>query len=339
MPSDMRHIKLNTMQYLITGNEIRQFYNNRFLTVNKTESFSSRNYKIDMDVFNMSVTEWSTQQIKAHWIKTKAKRNIQINGGVNGDFIILHFVCEGETDIGNNNSYKNSSKIKRNGNNMFNSNPGNIKHSFGKNGNNTYFKVFLPYSYIKAKAEQYPDIFGPLSMIIKNQCPVLKEGNLVTTIEMKTVIEQIKKSGDMGNLAPFYFETKIQELLILQLRQMDKYNCPECKYYRNYKEQLNEARNFIETNYRTPPTIASLARHVGMSETVLKTNFKSCFDTTIYGYLFNYRMNIAKKFLGDSSLTIAEIGEKTGYEHPSHFTTAFKRKYGISPAEFRNHNK
>jgi AraC-like DNA-binding protein len=211
----------------------------------------------------------------------------------------------------------------------------NIKHTFGKGENNIYFKVFLPYSYINSKAEQYPDVFGTLSEMIKNQCPVLKDGNLTTTLEMKTVIEQIKNAPDMGTLAPFYFETKIQELLILQLQQMRKFSCPECKYYKHYREQLNEARNLLETRYQTPPTIAQLAQEVGMSETVLKTNFKNCFGTTIYGYLFEYRMNIAKKLLSDSTLTIAEIGDQTGYEHPSHFTTAFKRKFGLSPVEYR----
>lgn len=321
------------MEYSITSQEIGQFYNNRYTKESTDKAFLSTHDNIDMDILKMSVSEWKTPELKAHLIQTKAEKDIQITGGVNGEFAMLHFVCEGETSLGNKQVYP--SVINRNANNLFCATKDNINHTFRKSENNIYFKVFLPYSYIKIKTEQYPDVFGTLSTMIKNQCPVLKEGNLATTLEMKTVIEQIKNSSVMGALAPFYFETKIQELLILQLQQMSKYSCAECKCQKHYHEQLNEARNLIEIRYQAPPTIAQLAQHIGMSETVLKTNFKNYFGTTIYGYLFDYRMGIAKKLLFNSAMTIAEIGDKTGYEHPSHFTTAFKRKFGVSPVEYR----
>ena len=321
------------MEYSITSSELGRFYNDRYAKDCPNKAFSNTRDNIDTDILKMSVNEWGTPELRAHLIQTKAQRDIKITGGMSGDFAVLHFVCEGKTAIGDKRIYP--SVINRNTNNVFCTTENNVNHSFAKGEKNIYFKVFLPYSYINSKAELYPDVFGTLSAMVKNQCPVLKDGNLTTTLEMKTVIEQIKNAPDMGTLAPFYFETKIQELLILQLQQMKKFSCPECKYYKHYQEQLNEARNLIETCYQTPPTIAQLAQEVGMSETVLKTNFKNCFGTTIYGYLFEYRMNIAQKLLSDSTLTIAEIGDQTGYEHPSHFTTAFKRKFGVSPVEFR----
>jgi AraC-like DNA-binding protein len=321
------------MEYSIMNSEIGRFYNNRYTQNCSNKTFSITQDEIDTDVFKVSVKEWKTQDMKAHLIQAKAEHDVHIKGGIRGEYAVLHFVCEGETIIDKNKDLP--SVISRNTNNSFCSTTEDIGHSFKKDSKNVYFKVLLPYSYINAKAEQYPNVFGALQMMITNRCPVLRKNNLATTLEMRTVMEQIKNASDMGTLASFYFETKIHELLTLQLQQINKIDCSECKYHKFYQEQLNEARNLIETCYQTPPTIAQLAKEVGMSETVLKTNFKNCFGTTIYGYLFEYRMSIAQKLLSNSTLTIAEIGDQTGYEHPSHFTTAFKRKFGVSPVEYK----
>jgi AraC-like DNA-binding protein len=83
------------------------------------------------------------------------------------------------------------------------------------------------------------------------------------------------------------------------------------------------------------PSLHELAAMVGTNECTLKKAFKQEFGTTVFQYLFDYRMDLAVRYLLDTSLPIAEIGLKLGYDYPSHFCTAFKRKYGMSPVEYR----
>lgn len=321
------------MRYSISVQELREFYQSQYAIKNNERNFSFTKDEIEMDMLKMSVSEWKTSKIKAHLIETTSREDIEFKGGIQGEFVVLHFVCDGQTKIEKSKMYP--SVIDKNTNNFFCPTDNNVCHSLKEGQSNTYFKVILPYAYINSKVEQYPEIFTPLSVMTKNQCPVLQKGNLITTLEMKMVIEQITNVCDMGTLASFYFETKVQELLALQLQQINKNNCCHCKNQNHYFDQLNEARNLIENDYKSPLTIAQIAKCVGMSETVLKTNFKRHFGTTIFGYLFDYRMNIAKQLLSDISITIAEIAYKTGYEHPSHFATAFKRRFGIRPIEYR----
>ncbi|TAJ12581.1 AraC family transcriptional regulator [Marinilabiliaceae bacterium JC017] len=321
------------MEYSIASKEIQSFYNNRYLHNNSNSVFSFKQDQIDMDVLKMSVDEWKTSNFKAHLLHINSQKDIQITGGASGEFAMLHFVCEGETQITHNRVYP--SVINKNTNNLFCLTGDCFKHKFRKNQNYSYFKFFLPFDYIHSMSEKHPLVFGALSTMIKKQCPVMWERNLTTTLEMKMVLEQIKNASDMGTLAPFYLETKIQELLALQIQQISRIDYPKRKCFNHYEQQLNEARNIIENQYQNPPTIAQLAQQVGMSETLLKANFKICFNTTIYGYILRYRMHIAKKYLTDSSITISEIAYKSGYEHPSHFTSAFKRHFGISPKELR----
>ena len=46
-------------------------------------------------------------------------------------------------------------------------------------------------------------------------------------------------------------------------------------------------------------------------------------------------MRLAVLYLLDSDMTVNDIGIKLGYDYQSHFCTAFKRKYGVSPIEYR----
>ena len=45
---------------------------------------------------------------------------------------------------------------------------------------------------------------------------------------------------------------------------------------------------------------------------------------------------MAKQYLKDRTLSIAEIAEKTGLEDQSYFSRFFKKKTGQTPSEFRN---
>ena len=53
----------------------------------------------------------------------------------------------------------------------------------------------------------------------------------------------------------------------------------------------------------------------------------------------HYRMLKAAELLKLTSLSIAEIGSAIGYENQLHFSRAFKTIYGVSPREWRNHQK
>ncbi len=324
------------MNYSINSSEIQDFYSKEYLEIDTPIPFSIKADEIDMGPLKMSIKEWRTPKLWAHLVHSKADRNMQFTGKILPDVAILHFVCKGKTHINNKPFY--SSQMNTNTNNFFCAMGDEITHQLIQNQQDEYFKIFLPYSYIHSITTQYPDIFGALSQLIEHQCPILRDGNLTTTMEMNHVIEQIKNCQDMGSLASFYFETKVHELLILQIHQISKQECSNCSCHIHYRKQINEARNIIENQYQNPPSISELALTAGMSETVLKTSFKLFFETTIYGYLFNFRMNIAHKLLLDTTLTIAEIAMKSGYEYPSHFATAFKRRYGVAPNAFRKNS-
>jgi AraC-like DNA-binding protein len=159
--------------------------------------------------------------------------------------------------------------------------------------------------------------------------------NFITTPEINRIIGQIIHARQKGALAPLYFESKVLQLLVLQWQCAVAQNAPENRRFLHHRDQINMVRNMIEDSYRNPPGIHKLAKLVGMSETLLKADFKAVFGTTIFAYLFNYRMDMAQRFLEDPSLTISDIADQLGYKSLPHFTTSFKRKFDMPPLEYR----
>lgn len=47
------------------------------------------------------------------------------------------------------------------------------------------------------------------------------------------------------------------------------------------------------------------------------------------------RLAHARELLRNTTLSVAEVGERVGYLNASTFATTFKKYYGISPSDFR----
>ena len=63
--------------------------------------------------------------------------------------------------------------------------------------------------------------------------------------------------------------------------------------------------------------------------------FKQSVGTTPHAYLTEIRLRNAKKLLETTSLSIAEIAERSGFESVSHFQVLFKKKTGMGAAKYR----
>ncbi len=99
-------------------------------------------------------------------------------------------------------------------------------------------------------------------------------------------------------------------------------------------EKIRKARDIVTDSVANPPKISELARVVGTNEFKLKVGFKQLFGTTVYGYLNNYRMDLAMDILQKGDLQIKEVAYQVGYTNPSHFISAFKRKFGVTPKQY-----
>ncbi len=213
--------------------------------------------------------------------------------------------------------------------------------SYRKSALYSSFEIGIEDRYLEKLTNRYPDLLTGLYRRYQ-------KGNFwefngkephATSCHMNAVISQIKNAQLMGNIAEMYVEAKVLELLTLLLYQEEypeRSLCNQwcCKRKRDI-DKIHEARRILLSEFKTPPTIIELSRKVGINDYKLKSGFKEVFNQTVYECLFEYKMELARKMLLDTDKPIAEIADGCGYEYPSHFTNAFKRKYGISPKMYR----
>ncbi|WP_054954923.1 helix-turn-helix domain-containing protein [Paenibacillus dakarensis] len=106
------------------------------------------------------------------------------------------------------------------------------------------------------------------------------------------------------------------------------------------KSKLNPAfiSQYIELHYMENLYLDHMAEVLDTSSKYFSNYFKKTFGVNYVEYLNKVRLSHAREFLKNTDLSIAEIGEKTGYSNSSTFTTTFKKYCGVSPSEYRKNN-
>jgi AraC-like DNA-binding protein len=87
--------------------------------------------------------------------------------------------------------------------------------------------------------------------------------------------------------------------------------------------------------FQSFPTIAAIAKEVGVSETKLKADFKRVYGMTLYQFYDQAQMKYARELLLKESLPVKEVAYTMGYASPGKFAAAFKKTYGVLPSEMK----
>jgi AraC-like DNA-binding protein len=104
-------------------------------------------------------------------------------------------------------------------------------------------------------------------------------------------------------------------------------------------EKIRLARSILGMEYANPPPLPALARQLGISETRLKSGFKSMNGTTVMQYCLHKRIEAARFLLKEKRHSISEVGNIVGYEDHSAFSRAFRRLNGCTPREWRQSHR
>ena len=98
---------------------------------------------------------------------------------------------------------------------------------------------------------------------------------------------------------------------------------------------LSAAKALIDKDPSTHHSIPELSKHAGLSETRLKKGFKEVFGKGVYEYRDNLRLELSVNLLSNTDHTIKKISKLIGFKYTNSFRKAFKKKYGLTPNEWR----
>lgn len=100
--------------------------------------------------------------------------------------------------------------------------------------------------------------------------------------------------------------------------------------------QIGRALALIHGNIRAPWSNESLAKEVGMSRSAFVDRFSEIVGMPPIRYLTSWRLNHARLNLRETRMPIGRLSDQIGYGSEEAFSRAFKREFGMSPAQWRD---
>jgi AraC-like DNA-binding protein len=98
---------------------------------------------------------------------------------------------------------------------------------------------------------------------------------------------------------------------------------------------VERARAFLNEHYTDRSGLGDIARAAGCSEFHLCRVFRSETGLTLHEYRHQLRLRRALEPVGEGSRQLIEIAMALGYASHSHFTSAFRRAFGVTPSALR----
>jgi transcriptional regulator GlxA family with amidase domain len=99
--------------------------------------------------------------------------------------------------------------------------------------------------------------------------------------------------------------------------------------------RVRHAINLISKDLTRPPVLEDVAREVNLSTPHLRSLFRAEAGMTPAQHLKSLRMQKAKELLETTFLSVKQVMFQVGIDDKSHFARIFRKKYGLSPAEYR----
>lgn len=101
-------------------------------------------------------------------------------------------------------------------------------------------------------------------------------------------------------------------------------------------QNLSDAMiDIVHRNYDQDLTLEQCADKLHYNANYLSSVFKKETGLTFREYLAQYRLQTAKKWLTETSMTIKEIAEKLRYNNPQNFIRSFRKNEGMTPGQYR----
>ncbi len=150
------------------------------------------------------------------------------------------------------------------------------------------------------------------------------------------VLQQIINPSINNSIKNLYIKGKVYELLSLHFQKEEDANGEYCPFLVDEENviKIRKAKDIIISRMAEPPSLQDLSNEIGLNLKKLKEGFKQIYGDTVYSFLFDYKMEHAKKLLESKKYNVNEVGLKVGYSTASHFIAAFKKKFGTTPKQY-----
>ncbi|NEW07441.1 response regulator [Paenibacillus sp. SYP-B3998] len=101
---------------------------------------------------------------------------------------------------------------------------------------------------------------------------------------------------------------------------------------------IEVAQQYIRTHYHDDLSLEKVASIVYLNPVYFSQLFKQKTGSGFKEYVIHLRLEQAKQLLMNPRMKLADIAERIGYQDMRHFTQVFRKKYSVTPSEYRQEN-
>ena len=181
---------------------------------------------------------------------------------------------------------------------------------------------------------------GSETRSILKQCGFIKN-NLVLPSpahdEILRCFGELFEHMEMSCADNLYRESILLKLLSLLCRSYSQLAHKEEFCQNSGNAYVNQVIEYINEMYMKGISVADIANYIGISQAHLNHIFRKELNLSVQNYLIDFRMYKAAAHLADTSLPITEISHLVGYKDPLVFSKAFRRKFEVSPKQYRDY--
>lgn len=98
--------------------------------------------------------------------------------------------------------------------------------------------------------------------------------------------------------------------------------------------KLQQVRRHIMEHLDESPDPEELALLYELPKTTLREGYRYVYGKTIHQFHADHKLESAMQMLNEGEMLVKEVAFKIGYQNPSHFISAFKKRYGFTPKQY-----
>lgn len=125
-----------------------------------------------------------------------------------------------------------------------------------------------------------------------------------------------------------FMHLKLQEGLLALLHLDERFSPTVFDFTEPWKIDILD---FMNQNYMYELSMEEMANYTGRSLATFKRDFKKISELTPQKWLIRKRLEIAYQKMKENGSKVQDVYVEVGFKNPSHFSTAFKKQYGIPP--------
>jgi AraC-like DNA-binding protein len=123
--------------------------------------------------------------------------------------------------------------------------------------------------------------------------------------------------------------------IVMELAKLQKNAVPSSKY--------QEIRKYLD-DHAAPPllrefSLAKMEQTLCISARQINRIFQKEAGITPYEYMIRRKASLASQYLLSTALSVKEISNALGFGDPYYFSNFFKKRYGVSPKQYRQQQK